>query len=359
MSLGYLDDTGPPNAVIYGCSGAALTGEERRFFTEVRPTGFILFERNCLNPDQVLRLVTELKEITGRAGTPVLIDQEGGRVQRLKPPNWPARPAAASFQALALHDPALAGEAVRLNAELIATELLDIGITVDCAPVLDVPAPGSHDIIGDRAFGDDPDTVAALGLAAAEGFLSRGVVPVIKHIPGHGRAAADSHHDLPVVAAAAAELEKTDFPPFRALGHMPWAMTAHVVYTALDKDNPATTSEKVIRDTIRGTLGFDGVLISDDIGMQALVGTYPERATAALAAGCDLVLHCSGDMAEMKDTATGVGPLTGDTVARLARGEAMREAMGQAARGGMGRAGADWDAAVARARLDDILEAAP
>ncbi len=349
--MGPFDDTNLPKAVIYGCSGAALTGEERRFFTAARPTGFILFERNCLDPGQVLRLVTELKEITGRAGTPVLIDQEGGRVQRLKPPHWPSRPAAASFLALARRDPARAGEAVRLNAALIATELLDFGITVDCAPVLDVPAPGSHDIIGDRAFGDDPETVAALGLAAAEGFLSRGVLPVIKHIPGHGRAFADSHHELPVVEAAADELEKTDFLPFRALRHMPWAMTAHVVYTALDKDNPATTSAKVIRDTIRGTLGFDGVLISDDIGMKALSGTFAERAAAALAAGCDLVLHCSGDRAEMEDIAEGVGPLTGDAVARLARGEAMREVMREA--------GADWDAAAARARLDDILEAAP
>ena len=349
--MGPLDDTGPPKAVIYGCSGVALTGNERRFFTEVRPTGFILFERNCLDSGQVLRLVAELKEITGRAGTPILIDQEGGRVQRLKPPNWRDHPTAAAFGTVAKHDRALACEAARLNAELIAAELLDLGITVDCAPVLDVPAPGSHDIIGDRAFGNDPDTVAALGLAAAEGFLSRGVLPVIKHIPGHGRAAADSHHDLPVVEAAAAELEKTDFPPFRALGHMPWAMTAHEVYTALDKDNPATTSKKVIRDTIRGGLGFDGVLVSDDIGMKALTGTYPERATAALAAGCDLVLQCSGDMAEMEDTARGVGPLTGDAVARLARGEAMREATRET--------GADWDAAAASARLDDILEAAP
>ena len=341
--------------MIYGCSGVSLTGEERRFFTEVRPTGFILFERNCLDPDQVLGLVAELKEISGRAGTPVLIDQEGGRVQRLKPPNWRACPAAAGFGALARRDPALAVEAARLNAELIAAELFDLGITVDCAPVLDVPSPGSHDIIGERAFGGDPDIVAALGLAAAEGFLSRGIQPVIKHIPGHGRAVADSHHDLPVVEAAATELEKKDFPPFRTLGHMPWAMTAHVVYTALDKDNPATTSEKVIRDTIRGDLGFEGVLVSDDIGMKALSGSYSERAAAVLAAGCDLVLHCSGDMAEMEDTARGVGPLTSDAVARLARGETLREAT----REGMGQAGADWDAAAARARLDDILEVAP
>jgi len=353
--VGPFADTGTPNAVIYGCSGASLTGDERRFFTEARPTGFILFERNCLDPDQVLRLVAELKEISGRAGTPVLIDQEGGRVRRLKPPHWRTHPVAAAFAALSERNRALADEAVRLNAALIASELFDLGITVNCAPVLDVPQPGSHGIIGDRAFGTDPETVARLGLAAAEGFLSMGVAPVIKHIPGHGRATADSHHDLPVVEATADELEKTDFPPFRALRHMPWAMTAHVVYTALDKDNPATTSARVIRDTIRGGLGFEGVLVSDDIGMKALSGSYAERAAAALAAGCDLVLHCSGDMAEMEETARGAGPLTGEAVARLARGESLRETM----REDMGQAGADWDADAARARLDDILEVSP
>ncbi len=329
-----------------------MTDGEKEFFADVRPTGFILFERNCRAPGQVAGLVAELKEISGRAGTPILIDQEGGRVQRLKPPHWRDRPAAAVFKDLAMRDMALATEAARLNAGLIAADLAALGVTVDCAPVLDLPAPGAHAVIGDRAFGGDPDTVAVLGLAVCEGFLARGVLPVIKHIPGHGRAGADSHQELPVVDAAAGDLGETDFRPFRTLCHMPWAMTAHVVYTALDPDRPATTSEKVIRDTIRGGIGFDGVLVSDDIGMKALGGPFADRAAASLAAGCDLVLHCSGDRAEMEDVAKGLRPLTGETAARLAQGESMR---GEAMRGEAG----DWDREAAQARLDEILGAGP
>ncbi len=317
-----------PKAVIFGCSGPALSGEERRFFAETPPVGFILFERNCQDPRQVIGLVAELKEITGRAGTPILIDQEGGRVQRLKPPHWRNAPPASVFGALAAKDMALAQEAARLNARLIAAELSDLGITVDCAPVLDVPGPKAHSIIGDRAYGGDPETVTALALAAAEGFLSGGVLPVVKHIPGHGRALADSHEELPVVEADVGDLEAVDFKPFQALGHLPWAMTAHVVYRALDAENPATTSPKVISQTIRGTIGFEGVLISDDIGMKALKGQFPERAAAVLAAGCDLVLHCSGDLAEMEAVAQGTGGLSDEAAARLGRAEAMREKAG-------------------------------
>ena len=317
-----------PKAVIFGCSGPALTGEERRFFAETLPVGFILFERNCQDPRQVIGLVAELKEITGRAGTPILIDQEGGRVQRLKPPHWRNAPPASVFGALAAKDMALAQEAARLNARLIAAELSDLGITVDCAPVLDVPGPKAHSIIGERAYGGDPETVTALALAAAEGFLSGGVLPVVKHIPGHGRCTADSHQELPVVDADVADLEAVDFKPFQALGHMPWAMTAHVVYRALDAENPATTSAEVISKTIRGAIGFEGVLISDDIGMKALQGTFQERAAAVLAAGCDLVLHCSGDLEEMKAVAQGTGELSDEAAARLGRAEAMREKAG-------------------------------
>ncbi len=338
-------DINPPNAVIYGCSGAALTDAEKAFFADVRPAGFILFRRNCQDPDQVAALVAGLQDISGQ--TPILIDQEGGRVQRLGPPHWRDRPAAAAFKALAGRDMALATEAARLNAELIAAELISLGINVDCAPVLDIPAPGAHEIIGDRAYGDDPDTVSALGLAVCEGFLSRGVVPVIKHIPGHGRAGADSHLELPVVDAAAGDLMTTDFSPFQALRRMPWAMTAHVVYTALDPDRPATTSAPVIKDTIRGAIGFKGVLVSDDIGMKALGGPYAERTAQSLAAGCDLVLHCSGEMTEMEDVAKGLRPLTGETSARLVRGEPM-----------LGGAG-DWDQDAAQARLDEILAGVP
>jgi len=271
-----------PKPVIFGCSGPALTVEERRFFAETLPLGFILFERNCKDPRQVIRLVAELKEITGRAATPILIDQEGGRVQRLKPPHWRNAPPASVFGALAARDMALAREAARLNARLIAAELSDLGITVDCAPVLDVPGPKAHPIIGDRAYGGDPDTVTALGLATAEGLLSGGVLPVVKHIPGHGRATADSHQELPVVDADAADLEAVDFKPFRALSHMPWAMTAHVVYRALDAENPATTSPGVISQTIRGAIGFEGVLITDDIGMKALEGQFGDPQSARL-----------------------------------------------------------------------------
>jgi beta-N-acetylhexosaminidase len=321
-----------------------LSGDEKSFFAEARPAGFILFERNCENPDQVRGLIDDLRGCIGRAQAPVLIDQEGGRVQRLKPPHWRDVPAAAVFKALAGLDRGLGVEAARLNAQLIAAELARVGITFNCAPVLDVPSPGSHDIIGDRAYGDDPALVSALGLATAEGFLSRGVLPVIKHIPGHGRAKADSHQDLPLVDTPAADLETVDFPPFRALAHMPWAMTAHVVYGALDGAAPATSSARVIRDTIRGAIGFDGVLVSDDLSMKALSGTMRERAAAALAAGCDLVLHCCGDMAEMRDVAQGAAPLTDAAAARLARGEEMR---GQTA---------DWDRDAALARLGQLLK---
>ena len=337
------DNSHTQNAVIYGCSEATLSDAEQAFFTDVRPAGFILFQRNCQDPEQVAALVAALKDICGDAKTPILIDQEGGRVQRLGPPHWPQRPAAAVFKALAARDLALATEAVRLNAELIAADLTALGITVDCAPVLDVPAPGAHDIIGDRAYGDDAVTVATLGLAVCEGFLSRGVVPVIKHIPGHGRAGADSHLELPVVDATAADLSGVDFSPFTALRRMPWAMTAHVVYTALDADHPATTSATVINDIIRGTIGFDGVLVSDDIGMKALGGAFAERAAQSLAAGCDLVLHCSGDMAEMEDTAKGLKPVRPDTAARLAKAQAMLGGQGQ------------WDRGAAEARLAEIL----
>ena len=329
--------------MIYGCSGAALTDAEKAFFVEVRPAGFILFGRNCQDPEQLAALVTALRDLLGWVDSPILIDQEGGRVQRLGPPHWLDRPSAAIFKALAARDMALATEAARLNAELIAADLANLGINVDCAPVLDVPVAGAHEIIGDRAYGDDPDTVATLGLVVCEGFLSRGVVPVIKHIPGHGRAVADSHLELPVVDAAAGDLSAFDFSPFQALQHMPWAMTAHVVYSALDTDYPATTSATVIKDTIRGAIGFDGVLVSDDIGMKALGGPFADRAAQSLAAGCDLVLHCSGEMMEMEDVAKGLRPLTSEASARLVRGQSML--------GG----GGDWDQEAAQVRLDEIL----
>lgn len=297
-------------ALVFGCAGPTLTDAERTFFCDVNPLGFILFARNCETPAQVSALVGNLRECVGRPDAPVLIDQEGGRVARLRPPHWRSAPPAAVFGAIARRDSAAAVEAVRLNARLLAAELMALGIDVDCTPVVDVPAIGSHDVIGDRAFCGDPETVAMLGRAACEGFLQGGVLPVIKHVPGHGRARADSHVALPVVDATLDDLRETDFVPFAALADMPLAMTAHVLYPAVDADRPATLSPRVIAEVIRGEMGFSGVLISDDIGMGALGGPFAERAAAALDAGCDVVLHCSGDLDEMRAVAEAGRPLS-------------------------------------------------
>jgi beta-N-acetylhexosaminidase len=311
--------------VIFGCAGARLSDAEARLFAAADPTGFILFERNCQTPDQVRDLVAALRDCVGRPQAPVLIDQEGGRVTRLKAPHWRTPPAAGRLGALARRDPGLAREAAWTAARLVAADLYALGITVDCAPVLDVPAPGAHGIIGDRAFAPSPQLVAELGRAFCEGLLAGGVLPVIKHIPGHGRAAADSHAELPVVDATREALEEIDFAPFRALNDMPWAMTAHVLYRAFDPERPATTSPAVITEIIRGRIGFEGVLVSDDLSMQALSGTPGERAAAALAAGCDLALHCTGSLAEMEELAAAAPPASEAARERLSRAEAMLE----------------------------------
>jgi beta-N-acetylhexosaminidase len=307
-------------AVIFGCSGTELGDEERRFFAETEPAGFILFARNCQSPDQVRALTAALRDSIGWDEAPVLIDQEGGRVARLRPPHWPERPPARMFADLArtrgLDD---AREAARLNAQLMAADLHALGVTVDCAPVLDVPVPGAHDVIGDRAHGDDPETIAALGRAVCDGLLAGGVLPVVKHIPGHGRAVADSHLELPVVGTTRDEMRLTDFAPFAALNDMACAMAAHVLYTDIDATAPATASPTVIDDVIRGDIGFDGLLLSDDIGMEALTGTSGERCAAMLAAGCDIALECSGDIAVMRVTAEGAAMLTDPASARLER----------------------------------------
>jgi len=303
------------SAAIYGCEGTSLTDAEKRFFAEVRPWGFIVFARNIDTPEQVKRLVGELRTAAGH-DAPVLIDQEGGRVARLRPPHWRAYPAGRRFGDLYARSKEQGLEAARLGACLIAAELHALGINVDCLPVLDVPVPGAHDVIGDRAYGLTPDPVIALGRAAAEGLLAGGVLPVIKHIPGHGRAGVDSHLSLPVVDSDLATLRQTDFAPFKALADMPLAMTAHVVYAALDAEAPATTSAKVISEVIRQEIGFDGFLMSDDLSMQALAGTLAERARASLAAGCDIVLHCNGKMDEMLAIASEVPTLSGKSLAR-------------------------------------------
>jgi beta-N-acetylhexosaminidase len=331
-------------AAIFGCAGKVLTAPERAFFAANNPFGFILFARNVETPDQVRALVKALRESVGRADAPVLIDQEGGRVARLKPPHWRAAPAAAKIAALADHDIDAACEAAWLNARLIGGELAALGIDVDCAPVCDVPVPGSHDVIGDRAYGSDPGRVATLARAAALGFIDAGVLPVIKHLPGHGRTRVDSHLALPVVDASRAELETTDFVPFRALADMPWGMTGHLRFTALDPERPATTSPTVIRDVIRGQIGFDGLLLTDDLSMKALGGSFAERTRLALAAGCDIALHCNGDMAEMEGVASAAPPLTETARKRIARANGLRKS---SLRGG--------DAAKLLARFDALF----
>src|SRR5215208_6737629 len=281
-------------AFIAGCSGIKLTPDEAAFFRDAEPWGFILFKRNVDAPGQVRALCGALRESVGRADAPILIDQEGGRVQRMGPPHWPKYPPGRSYGHLHEKDPVVRRELTRLGARLIAHVLLSVGINVDCVPVLDVPVEGAHDVIGARAYASDPATVAVLGRAAAEGLLAGGVLPVIKHVPGHGRAFSDSHLELPVVDAPRDELERHDFAPFRVLADMPLAMTAHVVYADIDPARPATTSHIVMTQIIRGALGYGGLVMSDDLSMNALSGTFGERATAAFAAGCDVALHCNG-----------------------------------------------------------------
>ena len=270
-------------------------------------------------------MIADLRDSLGRADAPVLIDQEGGRVARLKPPHWRAPPAAQRFGALSARDGGAAREAAYINARLTADELHNLGVTINCAPVLDIPVPGAHDVIGERAFGVDPETTAALAAEVCGGLAAGGMLPVIKHIPGHGRARVDSHHRLPMTDASLETLRATDFAPFTALRDQPWAMTAHMVFSAVD-DAPATISKPLIERVIRGEIGFDGVLFSDDLSMEALGGTLGERAAASIAAGCDLVEHCNGKLDEMKGVAEAVGPLSEAARRRIHDAEAMRMA---------------------------------
>ena len=318
-------DGARPRAVILGCSGPVLTAEERGLFAAGNPLGFILFARNVSDPAQVAALAKDLRASVGRPDAPILVDQEGGRVRRLRPPHWRPVPAAATIGALWARAPRLAVEAARLAGRLIAAECLSVGLDVVCAPCADLPEAGAHDVIGDRAFGHTPEIVATLARAMALGLAELGATPVIKHMPGHGRARADSHHELPVVTAGRADLEAADAAPFRALADLPWGMTAHVLYTALDGERPGTVSPTVIR-FIRDTIGFDGLLLSDDLGMQALGGTPLERARAALAAGCDVALHCDGKPETAAALLADLPPL-GD--AGLARLDRTREMVGR------------------------------
>lgn len=313
-----------PRAVVFGCAGTSLSEAEAAFFAEADPLGFILFRRNVGTAEQVARLTAALRAAVGRRDAPVLIDQEGGRVARLRPPHWPEFPAARRFGEAWERDPERAVEAVRANSHLLAAMLLPLGITVDCLPVLDVPVAGSHDVIGDRAYSMNPMAVAQLGLAAAEALLEGGVLPVVKHLPGHGRAAVDSHLELPTVDAPESELAARDFAPFRALRYMPLGMTAHVRYTALDASRPATLSPVVLGEFVRDRIGFAGLLFSDDLSMQALPGAIEDRAAAALEAGCDVALHCNGDLEEMRRVAAAVPPMGRHATRRWAIAEQMR-----------------------------------
>jgi len=330
-------------AFITGVSGLELSAPEREFIRGTRPWGFILFKRNVEAPAQVSALVEELRSCLGDADAPVLIDQEGGRVARLGPPNWPVYPPGAAFGALYDLDKTLGQQAARLGARLIAADLIDLGITVDCLPLADVPVGGADAVIGNRAYGTEPAKVAAIARAVTEGLEQGGVLPVLKHIPGHGRAMADSHFGLPTVDTPEEELQRTDFAAFQPLADLPMAMTAHVVFSALDPAQPATTSATIIRQVIRGTIGFQGLLMSDDVSMNALAGSIAERTRAIVNAGCDMVLHCNGKLEEMRDVAGETPELAGEALERARRALASR------------RAPRPFDRQAARAELEALM----
>ena len=333
-------------AFITGISGPGLSAAEREFIRSERPWGFILFKRNVEAPHQVALLVEELRKSADSADAPVLIDQEGGRVQRLGPPYWPAYPAGALFGALYDIDRKLGLSAARLSARLIAADLEALGINVDCLPLADVPVPGADTVIGDRAYGTSAEKVAAIGRAVAEGLGDGGILPVLKHIPGHGRATADSHFRLPEVKTSKNELERTDFAAFRPLSDLPMAMTAHVVFSALDPVHPATTSATIIERVIRGVIGFQGLLMSDDVSMNALSGSIAERTQAIFSAGCDMVLHCNGKLEEMREVAAETPELSGKALERARRALASR------------RAPQPFDRMAGRAELDAMMSRA-
>ena len=330
-------------AFITGILGTELSAEERQFVRAERPWGFILFKRNIETPDQVLRLVGELRESVADSDAPVLIDQEGGRVQRFGPPYWPVYPPGALFGTLYDIDRGLGLSAARLSARLIAADLYETGVTVDCLPLADVPVAGADAVIGNRAYGTEPAKVAAIARAVTEGLQQGGILPVLKHIPGHGRATADTHFGLPVVDTPKSELERTDFAAFQPLADLPMAMTAHVVFSALDPAQPATTSATIIEQVIRGVIGFQGLLMSDDVSMNALAGSIAERTRAIVGAGCDMVLHCNGKLDEMREVAAETPELSGRALERAARALASRQPP------------RPFDRTAARAELDELI----
>ena len=331
-------------AFITGLAGTELSATERDFIRAERPWGFILFRRNIDNPAQVAALSAEVRSVVGKGDAPILVDQEGGRVQRFRPPHWPLYPAGASFGQLYQIDPALGLRAARLSARLIADDLTKVGVTVDCLPLADVPIPAADDVIGDRAYGNDPKTVAAIARAVTQGLQEGGILPILKHIPGHGRAMADSHLSLPIVDTAKNELESIDFAAFKPLADLPMAMTAHVVFSAYDPAQPATTSARMIEQVIRGLIGFQGLLMSDDVGMHALAGSIAERTKALIAAGCDMVLHCSGELEEMHQVARETPELSGKALQRAKRALSSRKTPTT-----------PFDRAAAQAELDGLI----
>lgn len=312
-------------AGIFGCSGLELTDWERDFFRDLNPLGFILFARNIEDPYQVRALCEDLRSCVSHPDIPILIDQEGGRVARLRPPHWREAPTAAKIGELAVFNMEMGLEAAHLNARLFAAELMELGINVDCAPVIDLPQFDADPIISDRAFSSHPELTAILGRSACRGFLAGGVLPILKHIPGHGRATVDSHKELPIIDETYDILDSVDFRPFIDLVDMPWAMSAHIVYSDIDPHSPATMSPRVIEDLIRTHIGFKGVLISDDLSMKALKGDFSARAQSSLDAGCDLVLHCNGEPEEMLDVAKGLRPLSDESDDRLEQGWKMAQ----------------------------------
>jgi beta-N-acetylhexosaminidase len=314
----------PARAFITGVSGLTLTADEQAFLRDAEPFGLIMFKRNVADPAQVRRLADAFRAAVGGDAAPVLVDQEGGRVQRLGPPHWPSYPPGAAYGRLYDQDRDVGLAAAQLGGRLIAADVAAVGIDVDCLPLADLPVEGADAVIGDRAYGTVPDKVAAIAAAIARGLADGGVLPVLKHIPGHGRATADSHQRLPVVDTDRATLEASDFAAFRPLAGLPLAMTAHVVFSAIDPVTPATTSVTIVREVIRDSIGFQGLLMSDDISMGALSGTLAERARAAIAAGCDVVLHCTGDLAEMRAVAAEVPRLGGEAARRAAAALAAR-----------------------------------
>jgi beta-N-acetylhexosaminidase len=330
-------------AFITGIAGTELCAAEREFIAAVQPWGFILFKRNIDNPAQVTALNSELRDIVSDPEAPILIDQEGGRVQRFGPPNWPVYPPGAAFGRLYDIDSAFGLAAARLSARLIADDLFKTGVSVDCLPLADVPVAGADAVIGDRAYGTEPAKVAAIARAVTDGLEQGGILPVLKHIPGHGRATADTHFALPVVDTPEDELDRTDFASFRSLADLPMAMTAHVVFSAVDAAHPATTSATMIERVIRGLIGFQGLLMSDDVSMNALAGSIAERTRAVFAAGCDVVLHCNGKLDEMSQVAGETPELSGSAMERARRALAAR------------RNPLAFDRAAARAELDDLI----